>query len=77
MAKDYEKEILTELVGRGYGVFIRRQDVQEILTVSKAEAYRLVKDGQLEAVKLKTRLRIRLQSVASYAAAGVMPNKPT
>lgn len=59
-----------ELKGEGYGTYMRREDVQKVLSISSARAYQLLHNGEIEATRLSNELRFSRSSIARYAAMG-------
>lgn len=74
--ENLEDQLVADLLRAGYGAVVKRAEVQRILSVSRAEAYRLIRDGQLDSIRLKTQFRVPLRSVARFVALGVVPPKP-
>lgn len=66
-----EDQLVADMASAGFGPTVSRQDVERLLSISRQQAYLLLWDGQLGAVKVGLRYRVSLRSIAHYLAMGV------
>lgn len=72
-----EDQLVADMMNNGYGLMLSRGEVERALGISKAQAYLLIRDGQLESTRLSTHFRVPVRSVARYLAMGAKPPKPS
>lgn len=72
-----EDRLVEDLKERGYGLLVTRKEMQEILSVSRRQALTLIRDQQVESLRLNHHYRVPTRSIARYIALGATPPKPT
>lgn len=72
-----EDRLVMDMHQRGYGIVVRRREVQDILSITRLQALKLIREGKLESTRLGTHYRVPVRSIARYLSQGSSPPKPS